>query len=94
MARFLLAAVLALAILIATATPSLANKGCADTNKDDAVNSIDAARILQVVAGLYDPGLILLHMWDADDDLDITSIDAALILQYDAALIKALPGCV
>jgi hypothetical protein len=85
---------LALAILLLAApAPALALKGCADTNKDGVVNSIDAFRILQYVAGLYDPGIILLHSWDPDGSGAIQSRDATIVLQYEAALLSELPGC-
>jgi len=87
-----LAAGLALG-LAAGLTPAFAEKGCADTNKDGSINSIDAARILQFTAGLYDPGLYYLFSWDADDDGEVTSIDAAVVLQYDAGLIDEVPVC-
>ncbi|MEX2159915.1 MAG: dockerin type I domain-containing protein [Dehalococcoidia bacterium] len=81
------------AALLVTSAPALAQKGCADTNKDGVVNVIDAARILQLVADLYNPGNILLHMWDADGNGQIQSTDATIVLQYDAGLINELPEC-
>ena len=92
MKRAFLGLALALALLVGT-TPAFAQKGCADTNKDAVVNSVDATRILQVVAGIYDPGDILLHMWDADGDGHIESTDATIVLQYDAGLLDELPPC-
>jgi hypothetical protein len=72
-----------------TATPLA--KACGDVNDDGSVDSIDAALVLQLVAGLIDqvdnPASA-----DADGDGEITSIDAALILQFTAALLDTL-GC-
>lgn len=93
MRRALLGLALALALLAGAALPAAAEKGCADTNKDGAVNSIDAARILQLVAGLYDPGNFYLFSYDADGDGDIESIDATIVLQLDAGLLDQLPDC-
>jgi len=93
MKRAFLGLALGLVLVAAVASPAFAEKGCADTNKDLVVNSIDAARILQLVAGLYDPGPILLHMWDADGDSDIESTDATIVLQYAAGLLDQLPPC-
>jgi hypothetical protein len=93
MKRTLLGLALGLALLAGAALPVSAQKGCADTNKDGVVNSVDAARILQFVAGVYDPGKILLHMWDADGDSDIESTDATIVLQFDAGLLDELPPC-
>lgn len=93
MTRSLIALTLSLGLAIGLVAPAAAQKGCADTNKDNVVNAIDAARILQLVAGLYDPGNILLHMWDADGDGDIESTDAAIVLQYAAGILDELPNC-
>jgi hypothetical protein len=70
-----------------------AQKGCGDVNKSGQTDSVDAAIILQLDAGLFDPGVILLSMWDPSDDGDIDSIDALLVLQYDAGIIDSLDGC-
>jgi hypothetical protein len=74
-------------------TSAHAEKSCADVNKDGTVGSVDAAIILQVDAGLYDPGLILLNMWDPYDDNMIDSRDALLVLQFDAGIIDELDDC-
>lgn len=70
-----------------------AEKGCGDVNKSGVADTIDAAIILQVDAGLYNPGKILLNMWDPYDDNMIDARDALLILQYDAGIINTLDGC-
>jgi hypothetical protein len=95
MLRLLVVLGIVASLLVVTASPSLANKMCADAHKDNVVNSIDGLLVLQYVADIYNPpGLIPVDMWDADGDKSITSIDAALVLQYDAGLIAFLPGCV
>ena len=56
-----------------------------DANCDGTANSIDAALVLQLAAGLVD--YLLCEGWaDADRDGETTSIDATLILQHDAGL--------
>jgi hypothetical protein len=82
-----------LALFFYLAHAAHAEKACADVNKNGSVDSIDAVIILQVDAGLYDPGLILLNMWDPSGDDEISSLDALLVLQHDAGLIEALEGC-
>jgi hypothetical protein len=89
----LLVPIIAAALLAAVVLPAHAEKGCADVNKDGIADTIDAAIILQVDAGLYDPGLILQNMWDPHDDNIIDSRDALLVLQYDAGIINTLDGC-
>jgi alpha-tubulin suppressor-like RCC1 family protein len=74
----------------ATPTPTATTLGPAgDVDCNGAVNSIDAALILQ-----YDAGLIVSlpcpENADANEDGAINSIDAALILQYGAGLIDGL----
>lgn len=70
-----------------TATPSL---GSGDVNCDDNVNSIDAALLLQFIAGL-------LASLDCDDAADVNqngavdSIDVAIMLQFVAGLVARLP---
>ena len=62
-----------------------------DVNCSRSVNSIDAALVLQLDAGLIGS---LACQGDADvnqDDL-VNAIDAALILQFDAGLISHLPN--
>lgn len=58
-----------------------------DVNCDKAINSIDAALVLQVDAGL--PIMLSMCYWSADlsHDGNINAIDAAIILQIDAGLI-------
>ena len=57
-----------------------------DVNNDGSVNSIDAALILQFVAGLLDT-LTCLDRADVNVDGLVNSIDAALVLQFVAGLI-------
>ncbi len=61
-----------------------------DTTCDGRVNSIDAALVLQLSAGLID-SLACQENADTNGDTFVNSIDAALILQYDAGLIDHLP---
>lgn len=62
-----------------------------DVDCDDVVDAVDAALILQYVAGLT-PGLPLCGTPDANEDGFATAVDAALILQYAAGLIPSLPA--
>ncbi|MCH7718986.1 MAG: hypothetical protein IIB21_05900, partial [Chloroflexi bacterium] len=61
-----------------------------DANCDGLVSSIDAALVLQFVAGLLS-ALACEDAADADGDGNLSSIDAALILQYSAGLLSSLP---
>jgi alpha-tubulin suppressor-like RCC1 family protein len=61
-----------------------------DVNCDGQTDSIDAALVLQYVAGLV-TSLPCLDAGNVNGDDTISSIDAALILQYSAALIPSLP---
>lgn len=61
-----------------------------DTNCDGNVNSIDAALVLQLGAGLVD-SLACQDNADVNGDGIANSIDSALILQFDAGLIDSLP---
>ena len=61
-----------------------------DANCDGSINSIDAALVLQLTAGLLD-ALPCTGNADANGDGDLTSVDAALILQYSAGLLGHLP---
>ena len=61
-----------------------------DVNGDRAANSLDALRVLQLVAALVD-SLPCQESADVNEDGDVNSIDANLILQYDAGLIDRLP---
>jgi hypothetical protein len=54
------------------------------------VNAIDAALVLQLVAGIIDE-LPCGGNPDANGDGTTTAVDAALILQYGAGLIGHLP---
>ena len=71
-----------------TATPASALVG--DVNCSGAVDSIDAALVLQVTAGLVD-SLACGENADANDDGTTNAIDAALILQLTAGLLPNLP---
>ncbi len=70
-----------------TTTPTL---GRGDVNCNDDVDSIDAALLLQLIAGL-------LSSLDCEDDADVNqngvvdSIDVAIVLQFVAGLISSLP---
>jgi len=78
---------IAAALATPTTTPSL---GRGDVNCDDNVNSIDAALLLQFIAGL-------LASLDCDDAADVNqngvvnSIDVAIMLQFVAGLVARLP---
>ena len=73
----------------ATPTPTpLCQLG--DASGDGSVNSIDAAFILQLVAGLID-SLPCEAGADTNDDGSINPLDAALILQFVAGFVSGLP---
>ena len=72
-----------------TATPG-ANGLIGDVNCDGVVNAIDAAFILQFVAGLIDE-LPCPENADVNQDGSVNTIDAALILQFGAGLLGMLP---
>lgn len=60
---------------------------CGDVKLDDAMNSVDAALIRQLKAGLID-SLDDESNADVDDSSSITIVDPALILQAAAGLIS------
>ncbi|MCH7698221.1 MAG: serine hydrolase [Chloroflexi bacterium] len=61
-----------------------------DANGDGDVTSVDAAIVLQFVAGLLDSAGCPVCA-DANQDGDVTAIDATLILQFVAGLLSSLP---
>jgi hypothetical protein len=61
-----------------------------DVDCDGVVNSIDAALVLQLDAGLI-TALLLCASPDANQNGAVNAIDAALILQYSAGLVGNLP---
>jgi hypothetical protein len=61
-----------------------------DVNCSGAINSVDAALVLQFAAGLI-PSLPCEPAADVNWDGSVNSIDAALILQFTAGLIPILP---
>ena len=61
-----------------------------DVNCSGGVDSIDAALVLQLTAGLVD-SLSCQQNADANEDGSVNSIDAALILQLTAGLLSNLP---
>ncbi|MDP3767284.1 MAG: dockerin type I repeat-containing protein, partial [Dehalococcoidia bacterium] len=71
-----------------TPTDTPPAKDCGDVNDDGAVTSVDAALILQLVAGLVG-SLPNEPSADVNGDGDITSVDAALVLQLQAGFIDA-----
>ncbi len=71
------------------AGPAGITGGSGDVNCDATTNSVDAALILQRVAGLVSS-----LPCDAEGDVNgggINSVDAALVLQFDAGLLPRLP---
>jgi hypothetical protein len=72
-----------------TATRTPVAKACGDVNDDGQVNSIDAALILQLEAGLLS-SLVNMPSADVNHDGHVNSVDAALILQLEAGLITTL----
>jgi alpha-tubulin suppressor-like RCC1 family protein len=75
----------------ATNTPASPPAGLiGDVDGSGSVNAIDAALILQFVAGLLD-SLPCPQNADTNGDGNVNSIDAALILQFSAGLIGSLP---
>jgi subtilisin family serine protease len=79
----------ATATAIATRTPTPARL-YGDANCDGDVSSVDAAVILQLVAGIIG-SLNCPQNADVDRDGSVTAVDAAIILQYVAGLIDSLP---
>jgi len=73
-----------------TPTPRTAGS-IGDVNCDGNVDSIDAALVLQLVAGLVET-LPCEENADANADGANNAIDAALILQFNAGLIETLPA--
>lgn len=71
-----------------TATPP--NAGLGDVNCDGNVNSIDAALVLQLTAGLI-TAVRCYGNTDVNADGTLNAIDAALILQFEAGLLRSLP---
>jgi hypothetical protein len=75
----------------ATPTPTSPAGGLiGDVNCDGSVNSIDAAILLQLAAGLIG-GVGCPANADVNEDGQVNAIDAQLILQYSAGLIGQLP---
>jgi Tol biopolymer transport system component len=80
-----------LAIPTPTSTPTQPPPGpFGDVDCGGTVNSIDAALILQLAAGLTGE-LTCQENGDVNEDGAINAIDAALVLQYGAGLIDTLP---
>ncbi|MCH8948879.1 MAG: hypothetical protein IIB87_00695 [Chloroflexi bacterium] len=73
-----------------TPTPVLPTGLSGDVNCNGSVNSIDAALVLQFIAGLT-PSLGCQADADVNENGDVNSIDAAIILQFVAGLIPGLP---
>lgn len=71
-------------------TPVTPKPPLGDVNGDGLVNSVDAALLLQLEAGLID-SVRYMNNADVNEDGDINSVDAQLILQFEADLIDSLP---
>jgi len=75
----------------ATPPPTPSSTGASgDVNCSGAVDSIDAALVLQLGAGLVG-SLSCQQNADTNEDGSVNSIDAALILQHTAGLLPSLP---
>jgi hypothetical protein len=61
-----------------------------DVDCSEAVNAIDAAFLLQFVAGLIEELPCKVNA-DANEDGMVNTVDAALILQFSAGLLGTLP---
>jgi hypothetical protein len=72
-----------------TATPTQSPVQAGDVNCDGQVNAVDAALVLQFVAGLL-ASLPCAHAGDVDESGALNALDAALILQFVAGLIPDL----
>lgn len=88
----LIAALLAVALGVSTASATGPRAGSGDANCDGTANSFDALLVLRVAAGIADyaslpcPAAANVHI-----DPTIDSRDAQPILRYDAGLLDALP---
>ncbi len=89
LATLLVVAIAFAAFLSPRTGPVSAGVLLGDVDCDGAVNSIDAALVLQLGAGLI-PSLRCQEGADTNQDGTINAIDAALILQFDAGLIDSL----
>ena len=70
--------------------PSEPSDASGDANGDGDVTSVDAAIVLQFVAGLVE-SVGCVECADTNQDGDVTAIDATLILQFVAGLLANLP---
>ena len=75
---------------VTDAAPCVAATTVGDASCDETVNAIDAALILQSIAGLLN-ALPCEDNGDANQDGSIDAIDAALVLQFVAGLVANLP---
>jgi len=75
---------------VTDAAPCTAPSDVGDASCDETVNSIDAALILQSIAGLLNP-LPCEENADANQNGTIDAIDVALVLQFVAGLVANLP---
>lgn len=71
-----------------TSTPTPTSGRIGDASGDGQINAIDAALVLQRVAGLLQN---VSSRADANQDGQINAVDAALILQFSAGLLDSLP---
>ncbi len=81
---------LTLPFLVVAVGGSGGNVLLGDTNCSGGVNSLDAALVLQLDAGLL-PSLACEGNADTNEDGRVDSVDAVIILQYVAGLLQSLP---
>ena len=84
--RYVAALLIGLTLLLASSGSAAGGRANGDANCDGATNAVDAAFVLQLVAGLL-PSLPCPEAADVNADGRTDTIDAALILQHSAGLV-------